>query len=214
MLQKINSYLNEVINLRTKLELRINDDDGEYIGCLRPITLDSINNPDIISQLTRWRSDNMDMFLTQFQASPERTLDYLKNILTSGSGQMLFLVYEDESLIGQVGFKNLTLTDAILDNGMRGERSKHPKIFVYAHKVLAQWLFSVIKINCLYGWVFTDNISGIMMNRQIGWSEWAQYPLTKEIKNGESAWVIGDEGQVSIDKKYCYKLTLKNSDFV
>ena len=115
-------------------------------------------------------------------------------------------------LVGQVGFKDLTATEAMLDNGMRGERSHNPKLIVCAHKALARWLFKEAEISQIIGWVFADNVSGIMMNKKIGWGGWIRYPLKKVQSKDGSEWIIGIEGEKSLDGKYCFKLIMNRQD--
>ena len=123
---------------------------------------------------------------------------------------MLFLIYEGGVLAGQVGFKDLTAKEAMMDNGMRGERTRNPKLMVYAHKTLARWLFKEAGVHHIIGWVVADNIPGIMMNKQIGWGEWLRYPLNRVDTIDGTAWQIGDERQESANNKYCFKLIMKN----
>jgi hypothetical protein len=127
---------------------------------------------------------------------------------------MMFLIYEDENLIGQVGFKDLTFQDGIVDGGMRGNPSLNPKILMYAHKSLIRWLFDQVKIERLYGWVFADNPGGIMMNKQVGWRDWEKHPLISKETNGEVSWTIGNNGEASPDGKYCYRLTIYKERFL
>ena len=206
----IQSYLNDVVAGRVELILSIKNDQDQVVGQMRPLTLEHLSSRNILQKLTDWRNQNKYRFLTQFQATPERTKNWLANVVFKTPGQMLFLIYEGEHLIGHLGFKSLTTADGVLDNAIKGEQTAEPKLFVYAHKVLSQWLFDFAKINYLYGYVLTDNIAAIMMNRQIGWAGWARFPLIKDEKNGEVTWQLGLENQASPDDKYCFKILLSN----
>ena len=113
-------------------------------------------------------------------------------------------------MVGQVGFKDLTYQNAIVEGGMRGNSSLNPKILTYAHKSLIQWLFKNASVDCLYGWLIADNPGGIMMNKQIGWHEWEKFSLLKAVHNGEISLKIGGKDDIASENKYCYKLTFHN----
>jgi len=208
MNNQIQPYLDDIVNGYAQLDLKITDDNNNYVGEMRPLTINHLDQPDILLKLTDWRNHNMAMFLSQFHATIERTKNWLENIVFRTPGQMLFLIYENDLLIGHLGFKSLTVNNGVLDNAIRGEKTLNPKIFVYAHKALARWLFSEAKIQCLYGYVLTDNVAAIMMNRQIGWSGWVRHPLLKNSSHDEITWQVGEENQPSPDDKYCFKIVL------
>jgi len=208
MRNNIDSFISRVVSGEEVFEITITDDSGEAIGSLRPLNVNHLDQEDILSSLTDWRNRHMGMFLTQFHATPDRTRSWLENVVFRTSGQMMFLIYEEENLIGQVGFKDLTYQDGIVDGGMRGNASSNPKILTYAHKALIKWLFDNTQVLCLHGWLVADNPGGIMMNKQVGWHDWEKYPLIREESNGETAWSVGNSGEVSPENKYCYKLTI------
>ena len=208
MSNNLENYIAKVISGEEKLAISIVDDAGDAIGILRPLNVDHLTQMDILSCLTDWRNRNMGMFLTQFLATPERTRNWLENFVFRTPGQMMFLIYEGENLIGQVGFKDLTYEDGIVDGGMRGNASLNPKILTYAHKSLIKWLFDEARVTRLYGWLVADNPGGIMMNKQVGWRDWEKYPLIGQELNDEIVWSVGNKGEVSPGNKYCYKLTV------
>ncbi len=206
----IKELIADVVSARQVLTIPIVDDNGGMIGTLRALNINHLSNFDILTNLTDWRNKNMGMFLTQFVATPERTKNWLENVVFKSQSQLLFLIYEADDLVGQVGFKDLTFQDGIVDGGMRGNSSINPKILTYAHKSMIRWLFENAKIACLYGWLIADNPGGVMMNRQIGWHKWEKLPLIKNNHNGEISWAIGAKDDIASEKKYCFKLTFYN----
>ena len=209
MLNFIQTQLDEIIAGTRQLIIDIKNDNGDVVGVLKPITIDHLNNAFIIKMLTDWRNHNRENFLTQFIASPERTCKWMEGVLLRSKGQMLFLVYDQDNLIGHFGFKNLTSESVLLDNAIRGVRIGHPKIFVFAGKALVRWLQVTALVKTVYGEVMTDNIASIMMNKQIGFRGWKRHPLVKIESGTETCWEIGDEGDLSLDKKYCFKLFIE-----
>ena len=208
----IRIFINKVMLSKQEFFIKIENENGSEVGRLRPIIQEDLNNDSLLEKLTRWRNDNMGMFLTSFAATTDRTRVYLKGITSENSSQTLFIVEEDGKIVGQVGWKDLNENDAIMDNGMKGERTNNPKLLIYAHRSLAKWLFANTSIKSMLGWLVTDNIPGIMMNKQIGWSKWLRHPLVKRKQGEEWAWEIGAEGDNSPDNKYCFKLIMEEAD--
>ena len=206
--EQLIEFVDDAKTSLTRLQIPILDEEGLEVGILRPINKHDLENPKLVNALTDWRNANMEMFLTNFKATPERTLKYLEKIVSKHSNQTLFVIFEGSELVGQVGWKDLCDQSAIMDNGMKGARTKNPKILIYAHQTLANWLFENSQIDYILGWLFTDNIPGIMMNKKIGWDQWIKYPLIKKIVEGEVNWQIGEQGQESADKKHCFKLIM------
>lgn len=208
MRNPIQTQIDDIIGGSLHLHLDITGEDDSKLGELRALTRAHLGDPLIIQKLTDWRNQNMGNFLTQFVATPERTRNWLDDVVFKAQGQLLFLVCVDDQVVGHLGFKDLTRDDVLLDNAMRGERIGHPKLFVMAGKVLNKWLFSAAGVQTIYGYVMTQNATAVMMNKQIGFGGWMRHPLVKHIKGSEFHWVIGIEGTVSPDDRYCYKITL------
>lgn len=192
------------------IELPLYLDDGQRIGVMRPITSRTLEQMDVLDKLTYWRNANMSNFLTHFEATPTRTRSWVSNVLLKNRGQMLWLVYDQSNnLVGHFGFKKLTLQSVLLDNAMRGERQGHPKLFVIAGKALIQWLWQSTFVMRIDAYVMADNISSIMMNRQIGFHGWVRHPLIKRTIDGDTHWEIGEEGGESPDERYCLMLFIE-----
>jgi hypothetical protein len=124
---------------------------------------------------------------------------------------MLFLVCVKDQVVGHYGFKNLTSSEVLLDNALRGERGGHPKLFVWAGQTLVQWLFREAVVQRVYAYVLADNAVSIMMNKQIGFGGWQRHPLTKCVREGEVVWEMGSEGGTSAEGRYCFKLLIERS---
>ena len=141
------TLLTNIVADEDAVELPLFAINGGLIGVMKPITSSHLDSSDVIEKLTQWRNANMSSFLTQFEATPERTQNWIKNVLLKSSGQLLWLVYDqDENLIGHFGFKSFTPQSVLLDNAIRGERRGHPKLFVIAGRALVQWLFQATTV--------------------------------------------------------------------
>ena len=200
--------INDIINGNSSIILKIRDEDGVTVGEMFPLTTDHLNEPEIIKLLTDWRNKNMECFLGQFVATPERTSSWMKHVLFKQNDQLLFLIKSDEKLVGHFGFKNLTANDVLLDNAISGERSGHPKLYTFAGKTLINWLAKTFSIGRVYGQVMADNVPAMMMNKQIGFEGWHKYPLQKKVTGNETVWTMGLKNDPSPDSKYCYEIEI------
>lgn len=207
----IQMLLNEVVAGTRPFSLEISSEAGVLEGVLRPVTVAHLDDHEIIRRLTDWRNQSMEKFLSQFVATPERTRNWMRNVLLKTQGQMLFLVCVKDQVVGHYGFKNLTSSEVLLDNALRGERGGHPKLFVWAGQTLVQWLFREAVVQRVYAYVLADNAVSIMMNKQIGFGGWQRHPLTKCVREGEVVWEMGSEGGTSAEGRYCFKLLIERS---
>jgi RimJ/RimL family protein N-acetyltransferase len=204
----IQAKIDDVIAGKQSLALAIRDEEGVELAVMRPLTMAHLEQDDVVHKLTDWRNQNMGNFLTHFVATPDRTRNWMRNILFKTPGQMLFMIYVEGQCVGHFGFKDLTNEDVLLDNAMRGDRLGHPRLMVLAGKTLVDWLFREAGVERIYAYVMTDNVASMMMNKQIGFDSWTRHPLQRVVKNGETQWNIGDEGCTSPDKRYCFRLSL------
>jgi len=191
-------------------ELYLFEEGGLLIGVMRPMTARYLDRMDVMEKLTDWRNASMKNFLTHIEGTISLTIEWVKNVLLKSRSQMLWLIYDhNDDLVGHLGFKNLTSQSVQLDNAMRGERQIHPELLVIAGKSLVQWLQATALVRIIYGEVMTNNIASIMMNRQIGFCGWKRHPLIKMDNGVETRWEIGDEGDLSPEDKYLFKLIIE-----
>lgn len=210
----IQKQLDKILADEMEFEINVLDANCEIVGLLKPITTRHLECEEIIDKLTAWRNKNMANFLTQFEATNDRTRDWIKNIILKTKGQMLFLIYSQGQIIGHYGFKDLTKDNVLLDNAMRGERGGDPRLLVYAGKTIIEWLFKNANVNEIRAEVMTDNVPAIMLNTQIGFTEKSRHPLRLVTVNNEAKWSIGDEGENSGDGKYCFKYRISRNAWI
>ena len=200
--------LDAVLAGELELELPLHDEGGVLVGIMRPLNIRHLEHTEVIEKLTAWRNENMANFLTHFVATNERTRTWIQNVLVKARGQILFLVYSDENVVGHFGFKELTQDTVLLDNAMRGDRQGHAKLFVFAGKALVHWLINIAGVQRVHAYVMADNVPSLMMNRQIGFSSKTRHPLIKRMHNDDIHWEIGSETQSSPDGRYCFQLQI------
>ncbi len=91
--QQQEEYVLKIIEGKESLAIPIRDDNGAVIGVMRPITKMHLEAIDVIEKMTAWRNQYKTFFLTQFNATPERTKKWLENVVLTNPSQLLFLIY-------------------------------------------------------------------------------------------------------------------------
>lgn len=206
--QQRKEYLSRIIEGSESLAIPICDNIGVEIGIMRPITKTHLQCHDVIEKMTNWRNHYKTFFMTQFNATQERTEKWLKNVVLANPEQLLFLIYCKDNLIGQFGFKELNGNSVFLDNLMRGESGGHPLLMRYAVSAMVTWLFDVMKVNEVYGFIFANNAMSLKLHKDLGFSFTEKYPLNKQVDGEEITWVVGKTGELSTDDKYYQKIVM------
>lgn len=206
--QQQKEYLVRIIEGKESLVIPICDDQGADIGAMRPITKMHLQSNDVMEKLTNWRNQYKTFFLSQFNATPVRTKQWLQKAVLSNPDQLLFLIYYGETLMGQYGFKDLDGDSAFLDNLIRGERGGHPLLMKYAVSALVKWLFDVMEVNMVYGYTFANNAMALKLNKDVGFICTEKLPLRKQVEGDEIKWVVGKAGELSPDNHYYQKIVM------
>ena len=206
--QQRKEYLSRIIEGNEPLEIPVCDDNGARIGVMRPLTKKHLQSDEIIEKLTNWRNQYKAFFLTQFVATPARTRRWLETVAFSEPTRLLFLIYSEDLLIGHYGFRDLLGDSVLTDNLIRGERSGHPALMRCAVSTVLKWLFDVIQVNLVYGYVFADNAIALKLNRDVGYTFAEILPLRKRVDGDEIKWILGKAGEQNPDNRYCRKLVM------
>lgn len=203
-------YLSRIVEGVELLEIPIHDYHGTKLGILRPVTKNILQFDEVIEKMTLWRNQNKVHFLTQFHATPERTKQWLANVVLTDSTRMLFLIYSGETLMGHYGFKCLRDDDVEVDNLLRGERGGHPLLMRFAVSALVVWLFNVMRVNEVYGYIFANNAMALKLHKDLGFSFVDKIPLLKQVDGDEIKWIAGKAGELSPDNRYCQKVVIRH----
>ena len=206
-------FIFDVIQDRTMLQIDIFNSQERMIGYLLPVTAGVVENNEIIHKMTKWRNRAMKYFLTQFTATPERTKYWLHDLVLRDSSRLLFLIYSNNKLIGQHGFKDLSSTSVELDNLIRGEIGGHPRLVYYAEIALIRWLFKVFNMERIFGCVLSHNQQAIDLHCSIGFQPMELIPLYKFVNNGEIEFKMGKAGGSSPDEIYYQRMELRQDSF-
>ena len=201
-------------NTSEKFSIAIKDNNDKAIGSLVLVQKRDANNPIILDALTRWRKKYMKYFLTQFNASTNRTKSWLENIVIPSSDRLLFLILnEDNNLIGNFGIADILFDRCELDNLIRGEKGGHPKLIYFSELSLLKWLFLEKNVKRVNLHVFANNLPTIPLHKSVGFVEIGRRKLER---------VQSKDGAVSFDETQIFsegnsieylELMLESNDF-
>ena len=201
-------------NTSEKFSIAIKDNNDKAIGSLVLVQKRDANNPIILEALTRWRKKYMKYFLTQFNASTNRTKSWLENIVIPSSDRLLFLILnEDNNLIGNFGIADILFDRCELDNLIRGEKGGHPKLIYFSELSLLKWLFLEKNVKRVNLHVFANNLPTIKLHKSVGFVEIGRRKLER---------VQSKDGAVSFDETQIFsegnsieylELMLESNDF-
>jgi RimJ/RimL family protein N-acetyltransferase len=196
--------------------LPILDDNKLFIGDLQCIDIHALNNLKTISLLTKWRNQNMEYFLTQFEATSVRTRKWLEENVLPADNRIIFLVCDEfGEAIGNIGLCNASNNCAEIDNVLRGEMSGNKKLFYYAMLTILCWVFQEMNIPIVNISVFSNNTKAIKLYERVGFSIVKIFDLSrvecgKEISHVQSE---SERSFASANFKY-QEMTLERAKFM
>lgn len=210
---KTSLSISDIIEGRAALSIPLRGEAGEPLGQLVPLTRRALTEDKLLESMTRWRNRAARFFMTQFEATPERTRAWLSETVLADRSRLLFLVESPTKLIGHYGFKNLTAESAELDNLIRGEAGGHPKLIYYAEVALLRWLFRTFRLARIHAHVLADNNAVLELHRSVGFVDEELIPLRRMGSAGFVTLEYGVPGSVSPDGIYCRKIVLHRGRF-
>lgn len=154
-------------------------------------------DPEDVERLTGWRHRNAQAFLTEFEASIERTERWLTGTVSDDS-RILFMVCErDGSSIGYIGLANINWETAYgeLDAVVRGE-SGYPGAMTLAALTLLKWASETLGLLQLGVRVLADN-PAVPFYSKLGAIEVSRIPLRREEKPDKVEWKPVDQGEIA-----------------
>lgn len=193
--------------------LRIQNMEGMQIGKLVPIGSWILNDQDKIKQMCDWRQRAMRMFLTQFMSTPERTLQYLKNLSISEPGRILFVLLDGEDhFVGHLGIADVDGQNGELDNLMRGLEGGDPRLIYYSEVCLINWCIHTLDIKRISVRVVSYNWLVIDLHEEVGFEITEKLALKKHEKDGFIFHDVVSPDEANV-KYACTKMHLSRDAF-
>lgn len=156
----------------------ITDLDGSLLAILKPVNGDpDLNIREIASLFSEWREKTKKFFKTGFEPDVNRTEKWLREVVIGNPGKLLYLILVEGRIIGHFGLTHITKSSAELDNAIRGVKGGHPDLFRYAEYVILDLAFKHLKVDFVYGNLFSNNFLAMTLHKQFGFSEKYRKPL-------------------------------------
>jgi RimJ/RimL family protein N-acetyltransferase len=168
---------------------------GKPVRCfLRPIA----TNPDLLNQndihnLTNWRNRYVSSFLTEFQATEERTTNWLTEVVRYNENKILFMLEDLQGVpFGYMGLDFINWenkygeADAIVRGGYAAAGTMK-----LALQTLLNWSQKYLELSDLNVRVRSDN-TALNFYRKAGFSETHRVCLEREFKSNMVSWVETD----------------------
>lgn len=189
---------------------------GVARGRLRPITSDTLQNPDEIKLIAEWREASADWFTTRFPLSEAGTARWLEQVWSADDRILFFVEDEDCTPIGQVGLLHYdpVKKHCEFDNLLRGRKGKFGNIMIYALITLGLW--SIQELDIMEGFihVVADNYRAIRMYERLGAKEIERVPLIRTETNGVTHWVQGEPGSDLPPERELSMMSIKRAMFL
>lgn len=174
--------LKAAVSRQASLRLEVALPDGTVIGALLLAGSWVLQDTELLAQVTHWRQRNMRMFLSQFEATVERTTTYFRDLaLARPDRALFFLLSSDATVIGHLGIANWTATSAELDNVVRGVGGGHPQLMYFAEHRLLQWVFKHSAVQTVVARVLSYNWMAQDLHASIGFVPTQAQTLKKVI---------------------------------
>jgi RimJ/RimL family protein N-acetyltransferase len=191
------------VNPKTRFTLPIFDDQATLIGRLVCLDEGLSNSHEVISNLTQWRQKYMRYFLTQFEATFERTQHWVKNGVIPDPSRILFLIETaDGDILGNFGVCNIETHSAELDNLIRGKKGGHQKLIYFAEIAMLFWIFNVLEKKEAALHVFSNNDRTIALHTSIGFSANTSFELFKNKTKEGLAYSVEKNNGALVDFQY------------
>ena len=163
---------------------------------LRPVaTVAGRTRPDDVRRLTRWRNRHVTAFLTEFEATEERTARWLEQVVGPDPTRILFMV--DDAGGRTVGYMGLAYIDwesryGEVDAVVRGEEAPRGCMTRALHRLIG-WARGDLGLLTLGVRVRSDN-PALAFYRKAGYRESHRVALRRTEQAREVHWVQDDSG--------------------
>jgi RimJ/RimL family protein N-acetyltransferase len=178
----------------------VGDDSTLVLRAVRTTNPD----PGDVERLTEWRSRTPSAFLTEFQATPERTEKWLRDTVTKDDTRILFMVcVADGTPVGYIGMSGIDWERRYgeLDSAVRGEPG-HPGAMSLAAHTLLGWARWTLELTQFGVRVFADN-PAVLFYERLGAFEIRRSPLERVATPDGAEWrEIASSGVVKPETRW------------
>jgi len=179
---------------------------GETVSCLikadggislHPVgTLPGAATAEEVRVLTEWRNRHVTAFLTQFEATPERTAAWLVSTVGPDPGRVVLIVREQSGAIfGHCGLASVDWATGTfeLDGVTRGTKAA-PGGMSVALRALLDWAIRQLGLSTPLVRVISRNTHALEFYSRLGFVETHRVPLRRVEEPGMVSWVPDPSG--------------------
>lgn len=193
--------------------LPIRDSTGENVGWLSMIDAHDVDDRELVSELTAWRNANREHFLTQFEATAERTASWLRDVVIPDTSRAFYIISNVENFrIGHLGVRGLDSQCPELDNMIRGRSGGDPKLMYWAEIALIARVFEITAADSICLQVFSNNWIPISIHQSIGFQLDRLSRLSRSEVGGEVHMLVDSEEGTPQDFGY-QRMVLDRPEF-
>ena len=183
------------------------------IGYFIPLTKSLAIKDDVAATLSQWRTDNSNRFQTVFHSTTERTKKWLSESVLCDERRLFFLIYsENDELIGQVGFKDISQNSAVTDNFMIGDITYRSLIVFNYFIAHLKFGFDYLNLETITATVLKSNKIMLWMMKHLGFEIVRTIPLVKQTSKSGDILLVEDESAAEYDEMNVHVL-LKRENF-
>jgi len=135
---------------------------------------------DTIQLLTDWRKKTRHMFVTNFELNHEKTKKWINADVLENPNRIQFMIFVDDRKVGSIGADlNEAETEVELDNLVKDPDFNLPGLMTVVAKSYLKWNFDFLKIEKMYGQLFSDNFKTLNLHIRCGWKMINVIPLKR-----------------------------------
>jgi RimJ/RimL family protein N-acetyltransferase len=157
---------------------------------LRPVvTVNADENSEDVYHLSVWRNQFVTAFLTEFDATPQRTAKWLREMISKDDSRILFMVDDLEgNTFGYIGlaFIDWDKKSGEADSVVRGGTAA-PGLMTEVLRTLLTWARGQLGLETIGVRVRSDN-PALSFYEKFGFQELNRVPLGKSEKDGMIIW--------------------------
>jgi RimJ/RimL family protein N-acetyltransferase len=178
---------------------------------LRPVVTDGADeNSEDVYRLSIWRNKFVTAFLTEFEATPQRTAKWLRDAIAKDDSRILFMVDDlDGNTFGYIGlaFIDWDKSAGEADSVVRGQEAE-PGLMTEVLRTLLTWARGQLGLETIGVRVRSDN-PALTFYEKFGFREIERVPLIKSTDGNMIAW-SEDRGNTSVspDAPHLVHMTL------
>jgi len=159
------------------------------VGQLWPITYATLESPDVIEAITRWRAMHQHSYASRFTPTPARTREWLHDVVLPDDRRMLALIAWSKRPIGLTGFRDLTDVGYEGDNLVRGERGGGSNFMLLATTAFHSWAMTTFGLQQTWLRVLASNQAALDLHLSAGCTEERRVPLYRCTDGGHTTLV-------------------------